>query len=44
MCDRALVMREGHIVGEVGGPGNGAITQEKIMALAAGVTDSRAAA
>jgi ribose transport system ATP-binding protein len=36
-CDRVLVMREGHIEGEVGGPGGQAITQENIMALAAGV-------
>lgn len=36
VCDRALVMRAGHIVGEVGGPNKEAITQENIMALAAG--------
>ncbi len=36
-CDRVLVMREGHIEGEVGGPGGKPITQENIMALAAGV-------
>ncbi len=36
-CDRVLVMREGHIEGEVGGPSGKAITQENIMALAAGV-------
>ncbi|MFZ1426515.1 MAG: sugar ABC transporter ATP-binding protein [Geminicoccaceae bacterium] len=36
-CDRALVMREGHIEGSVGGPGGQPITQENIMALAAGV-------
>ena len=36
-CDRVLVMREGHIEGSVGGPGGQAITQENIMALAAGV-------
>ena len=36
-CDRVLVMREGHIEGEVGGPGGRPITQENIMAFAAGV-------
>ena len=36
-CDRVLVMREGQIEGEVGGPGGKPITQENIMALAAGV-------
>jgi len=36
-CDRVLVMREGHIEGEVGGPGGAPITQENIMAHAAGV-------
>ena len=37
ICDRVLVMREGHIEGEVGGPSGKPITQENIMALAAGV-------
>ena len=37
ICDRVLVMREGHIVGEVGGPDRQPITQEDIMALATGV-------
>ena len=37
ICDRVLVMREGHIEGEVGGPGGQPITQENIMAYAAGV-------
>ena len=37
ICDRVLVMREGQIEGEVGGPSGKAITQENIMALAAGV-------
>jgi ribose transport system ATP-binding protein len=37
ICDRVLVMREGHIEGEVGGPGGKPVTQENIMALAAGV-------
>ena len=37
ICDRVLVMREGHIEGEVGGPDGKPITQENIMALAAGV-------
>ncbi len=37
ICDRVLVMREGHLEGEVGGPGGRPITQENIMAYAAGV-------
>ena len=37
ICDRVLVMREGHIEGEVGGPSGKPVTQENIMALAAGV-------
>jgi len=37
ICDRVLVMREGHIEGEVGGPGGRPVTQENIMAFAAGV-------
>ncbi|MBV8590126.1 MAG: sugar ABC transporter ATP-binding protein, partial [Acetobacteraceae bacterium] len=37
ICDRVLVMREGQIEGEVGGPGGRPITQENIMAYAAGV-------
>ena len=41
-CDRVLVMREGQIEGEVGGPGGKPITQENIMALAAGVAPGRA--
>ena len=41
-CDRVLVMREGHIEGEVGGPGGKPITQENIMALAAGVAPGHA--
>ena len=36
-CDRVLVMREGRIAGEVGGPGGMAITQENIMAYGAGM-------
>ena len=36
VCDRVLVMREGGIAGEVGGPGGRAITQENIMAYGAG--------
>jgi ribose transport system ATP-binding protein len=43
-CDRVLVMREGHIEGEVGGPGGRPITQENIMALAAGVATEAVAA
>ncbi|MBI1207365.1 MAG: ATP-binding cassette domain-containing protein [Azospirillum sp.] len=37
ICDRVLVMREGRIQGEVGGPGGRAVSQEAIMAYAAGV-------
>ncbi len=37
ICDRVLVMREGKIAGEVGGPGGMPITQENIMAFGAGV-------
>ena len=37
ICDRVLVMREGQIEGEVGGPSGKPITQENIMAFAAGV-------
>jgi ribose transport system ATP-binding protein len=37
ICDRVLVMREGRITGEVGGPTGKPITQENIMAYAAGV-------
>jgi ribose transport system ATP-binding protein len=44
VCDRVLVMREGQIEGEVGGPDGQAITQENIMAYAAGVTTTAAAA
>ncbi len=36
ICDRVLVMREGHIQGEVGGGTGRAITQENIMTYAAG--------
>ncbi|WP_247871945.1 sugar ABC transporter ATP-binding protein [Azospirillum sp. TSO35-2] len=38
ICDRVLVMREGHITGEVGGDSGRPVTQENIMALATGVT------
>jgi ribose transport system ATP-binding protein len=37
ICDRVLVMREGRIAGEVGGPGGKPITQENIMAYGAGL-------
>src|SRR5918995_1747186 len=40
ICDRVLVMREGHIEGEVGGPSGRAITQENIMAYPAGVAQA----
>src|SRR3954451_7490806 len=43
-CDRVLVMREGHVEGEVGGPGGRPVTQENIMALAAGVATEAVAA
>jgi ribose transport system ATP-binding protein len=36
ICDRVIVMREGHLVGEVGGASGPAITQENIVALATG--------
>ncbi len=35
-CDRVLVMREGRLVGEVGGANGAPITQENIMAYGAG--------
>jgi ribose transport system ATP-binding protein len=44
ICDRILVMREGRIVGEVGGEDDQDITQEAIIALATGVSGARAAA
>ncbi|GAN53948.1 sugar ABC transporter ATP-binding protein [Tanticharoenia sakaeratensis] len=37
LCDRVLVMREGTIMGEVGGNGAAEITQEAIMEYAAGI-------
>ena len=37
MCDRVVVMREGHIMGEVGGATGVPVTEESIMALATGV-------
>ena len=37
ICDRVLVMREGHMQGEVGGSTGHPITQENIMTYAAGV-------
>jgi ribose transport system ATP-binding protein len=40
VCDRTLVMREGNIVGELGGPNEEVITQENVMALAAGAVDA----
>jgi ribose transport system ATP-binding protein len=42
ICDRVLVMREGRIVGEVGGTGHPPITQENIVAIATGVTGAAA--
>lgn len=43
ICDRVLVMREGVIAGEVGGPGHPPITQENIGAIATGATSGLAA-
>ena len=41
ISDRVLVMREGHLMGELrGGEGKDAITQENIMALATGTAAS----
>jgi ribose transport system ATP-binding protein len=33
ICDRVLVMREGRIAGELGGPANAAINQNNIAAI-----------
>ena len=44
IADRVLVMREGHIVGEVGGTTGIEITQENIIALAAGLAHPSAPA
>ncbi|SCM76774.1 Ribose import ATP-binding protein RbsA [uncultured Pleomorphomonas sp.] len=44
IADRVLVMREGHIAGEVGGTTGIAITQENIIALAAGLAHPSAPA
>ncbi|MGJ7581521.1 sugar ABC transporter ATP-binding protein [Variovorax sp. RHLX14] len=38
ICDRVMVMREGRLVGEVGGDSGRAMTQENIVALATGAT------
>ena len=43
ICDRVLVMREGHIEGEVGGPSGRPVTQENIMALPRASAPDRAA-
>jgi ribose transport system ATP-binding protein len=42
MSDRVLVMREGNLVGEVGGATGEAITQENIMAYATGAREVQA--
>ena len=42
-CDRVIVMREGIITGTVGGDTGRAITEETIMAYAAGLVDDQAA-
>ena len=44
IADRVLVMREGYIAGEVGGTTVIAITQENIIALAAGLAHPSAPA
>jgi ribose transport system ATP-binding protein len=44
ICDRVVVMREGHMQGEVGGDSGVPITEETIMALATGVELSQVAA
>jgi ribose transport system ATP-binding protein len=44
VSDRILVMREGEIAGEVGGPGEDAPTQEAIIAIATGAPAGAAAA
>ncbi|MDB5732744.1 MAG: sugar transporter ATP-binding protein, partial [Variovorax sp.] len=38
ICDRVIVMREGRLVGEVGGTSDVPITQENIVALATGAS------
>ena len=43
ICDRVVVMREGTIMGEVGGTSGVPITEETIMALATGVPMAAAA-
>ncbi len=43
ICDRVVVMREGHIMGEVGGTTGVPVTEETIMALATGVSMDKAA-
>ena len=44
ISDRILVMREGHIAGEVGGDTGIEVTQENIIAIATGATSAAAAA
>jgi ribose transport system ATP-binding protein len=45
ICDRVVVMREGHIAGELGGtPGAQPISQENIMAIATSAAASKEAA
>ena len=43
IADRVIVMREGRLVGEVGGDSRQPITQENIIALATGADQARAA-
>ena len=42
ICDRVIVMREGRLVGDVGGSSGRAITQENIVALATGADSGTA--
>jgi ribose transport system ATP-binding protein len=42
ICDRVLVMREGHLVGEVGGESGRPLTQEAVVGLATGAAEEAA--
>jgi ribose transport system ATP-binding protein len=44
ICDRVIVMREGHLVGEVGGTSGVPISQENIVAFATGAAATHAPA
>ncbi len=41
ICDRVLVMREGRIAGELGGPSNPPINQENIAAIITAITEKK---